>query len=155
MGAKRKPTHLKLLGGNPGKRKIDKTEAQPKKAPTVKNPPKYLDNRTKRHWRKVSRELHRCGLLTEIDYTALEMYCKAYSMWREAIDKIEEIGLVVVSKNKTVYQNPYVGIANKQFENMRKMMLEFGMTPSARAGLSAEPPLDGQTADEEDDFEGF
>jgi phage terminase small subunit len=68
-GRKPKPTHLKLVTGNPGRRPLNDCEPQPEIAlPPV--PPELCDD-AKLEWDRVSFELHRAGLLTKVDRAAL------------------------------------------------------------------------------------
>lgn len=45
-------------------------------------------------------------------------------------------------------QSPFLAIANKAFEQMRAMLVEFGMTPSSRSRVHARP-LEGADPMEE------
>jgi P27 family predicted phage terminase small subunit len=78
-GRKPKPTNLKILQGNPGKRKIPENE--PKPAKTMPKCPPHLDKIAKKEWRRFSTVLERLGLITEIDGSAFAAYCDQYSRW--------------------------------------------------------------------------
>ena len=85
-GRKPKPTALKLLEGNPGKRPLNVDEPKPKKqAPSC---PSWLEPEAKKEWKRMAKTLESIGILTEIDKAAFSGYCQAYARWREA----EEIG---------------------------------------------------------------
>ena len=146
-----KPTHLKLLQGNPGKRPINDKEPQPEKKIRVPTAPQHLNAVAKKHWRKTAKQLHECGLLTGIDEIALSMYCDAYAKWVDAKDNIEKYGAVVKTKNGFPVQSPYFAIANKAFDQMKGMLTEFGMTPSSRSKVTVDKPGEG---DGMDDFLG-
>lgn len=84
-----KPTHLKVLEGNPGKRALNKNEPKPQaKIPSC---PSHLDKEAKVEWRRISKQLLQLGLLTEIDRAALAAYCQAWSRWVYAENKISEL----------------------------------------------------------------
>src|SRR5262249_37411259 len=73
QGRRPKPTHLKLLQGNPGKRPYNANE--PKPAPQVPSPPEHLTEVALKEWNRLAELLGRIGLLTAIDRTAFAAYC--------------------------------------------------------------------------------
>ena len=81
-GRKPKPTSLKILEGNPGKRPLPKNEIQPKKkAPRC---PSWLEEDAKKEWKRMGKVLEGLGLLTDMDMMAFAGYCQAYARWKEA-----------------------------------------------------------------------
>ena len=67
-GRKPKPTAVKELEGNPGKRPLNELEPKPKKkAPKC---PGWLDAEAKTEWRRVAKQLEELGVLTEVDMAA-------------------------------------------------------------------------------------
>jgi len=132
-GRPRKPTVLKLLEGNPGRRPLPKNE--PKPAPVMPKCPTHLNAAAKREWKRVSIDLEPLGLLTKIDMAALAAYCMAYSRWVEAENMIRKHGMLVKSPNGYPMQSPYLAIANKAVEQMKSFLTEFGMTPAARSRI--------------------
>ena len=132
-GRKPKPTALKVIQGNPGKRPLPKNE--PKPATTKRTPPApvYLPDDAKAEWRRVAKELHGMGLLTRVDTDALAAYCQVFARWVEAERKLATDGMVTITSNGNPIQNPWLSIANRAMTEMRKWLIEFGMTPSSRA----------------------
>jgi len=147
-GRKPKPTHLKLVTGNPGKRALPKREA--KLAPTLLPPPDHLGEEAKAEWARVAGTLHDIGLLTVLDRAALAAYCQSWAIWVQATRAIAEMasldqltgGLMIRTSNGNAIQNPLVGTANKAAADMVRHAAEFGMTPSARSRIHANPPQD-------------
>lgn len=145
-GTKPKPTHLKLVTGNPGKRPLPKAEA--KVVPALPSPPPHLSDEAKVEWGRVSEALFKVGLLSHVDRAALAAYCQAYGRWVQAERAIAEMakrdqltgGLMIKTTNGNAIQNPLVGTANKAAADMLRFAAEFGMTPSARSRIAAEPP---------------
>lgn len=131
-----KPTVLKILEGNPGKRPLNKNEPRP--IPIAPKCPWWLkkDKIAYNEWKRVSGELERLGLLTCIDGTALAAYCKCYARWRRAEDKLDKEGQVVRFRTGYKAQSPYVNIAEKYLKLMKDFMIQFGLTPSARGRMS-------------------
>jgi P27 family predicted phage terminase small subunit len=157
-GRKPKPTHLKLVTGNPGKRRLNPAEPRPASA-GVPAPPAELSDEAKTEWRRVARGLHRIGLLTGVDRAALAAYCQAWGRWRQAEHALAEMAmrdpltraLMVRTKDGNLIQNPLVGIANKAMADMVRYAAEFGMTPSARSRIGAAP----NPNDKEDPAESY
>lgn len=89
----------------------------------------------------------RLGLLTELDTTALTMYCRSYQRWVYAERMITKEGAVQVAESGYQQQRAWVGIATAEFNKLKTMLSEFGLTPSARSRIE----LPAQEA-EEDEF---
>lgn len=102
--------------------------------------PSWLDKEAKKEWRRVYKELEELSLLTNVDVTALAIYCDAYSKLLQANKEIETRGMFVEYTNKAgatnTIENPAVKTANKYADLIRKMCAEFGLTPSARCKLT-------------------
>jgi P27 family predicted phage terminase small subunit len=144
-GRKPRPTHVKLVTGNPGKRPLNRAEPRP--AGGLPQPPAELTDDAKTEWRRVARALHQAGLLATLDRAALAAYCQAYARWRAAEKALADMaardpltsGLLIKTSNGNAIQNPLVGIANKAAAAMVRYAAEFGMTPSARSRIAAAP----------------
>ena len=137
-GRKPKPTKLKLLEGNPGKRPINGSEPQPPGAkPTC---PAHLSATAKAEWKRLAKDLNAIGLLTRVDRTAFAAYCQAYGRWVEAEKKLAETPVLLKTPAGYVQVSPWMTIANKQLELMAKFMAELGLTPSARSRLAIQVP---------------
>ena len=143
-GTKPKPTHLKLVTGNPGKRTLNRKEAKAKAAIPV--PPAHLTADAVEEWERVATELFNLGILSEIDRAALAAYAMAYGRWVQAERAIARMaekdqltgGLMIKTSNGNAIQNPLVGTANKAASDMVRYAAEFGFTPAARARVRAE-----------------
>ena len=134
-GRKPKPTAIKILEGNPGKRKLNEYEPQPlKKAPSC---PKWLETEAKREWRRLAKALERIGVLTEIDMAAFAGYCQAYARWKAAEERISEVGTVFRTASGYPQQVPYVSIAQQYLKLMHQFAEQFGLTPAARSRIIA------------------
>src|SRR5262245_26115287 len=134
-GRKPTPTALRLLRGNPRKHPLNIAEPKPR-ALENPDPPAGLDRAAKREWRRVAPMLGRLGVLTESDQAALAVYCEAWATWKQATRKLRAGGLVVDSEQGP-RPSPYVKIAHDAAVQMRTLLVEFGMTPSARARIKA------------------
>ena len=85
-GRRPKPTRLKVLTGNPGKRPLNNAEPRPEAA--VPNCPDELGETARREWNRLVGELASLKLLTNFDRAALAAYCGAYALWAEATEAI-------------------------------------------------------------------
>lgn len=134
-----KPTALKLLEGNRGKRKLNKSEPKPDN--TEPKCPKWLLPEAKKEWKRVVPELSRLGLLTKIDGAALIGYCQSWARYVEAEKYLSDPknDTVFITDNGYIQQVPQVSIAQKYLNICRSFMIEFGMTPSSRGRMSLSP----------------
>lgn len=141
-GRKPKPTKLKLIEGNPGKRPLNKNE--PKPVPIAPKCPRWLSKEAKKEWKRIAPILERLGLLTELDMANLAEYCRAYAQLVEAdqflqkhgqtyqIPKRDEEGKVI---GLCVQQWPQVSIARRAAEEIRVISSLFGLSPSDRSRI--------------------
>lgn len=133
-GRRPKPTRLKVLTGNPGKRPLNCDEPQPEAQ--IPDCPSELGPGAKREWERLVGELGKLKLLTNLDRAALAAYCGAYGLWAEATEAIQKYGTMVKSPSGYPIQSPYVSIANRQAEIMMRISSEFGFTPASRSRIS-------------------
>lgn len=132
-GRKPIPNNLHILRGNPGKRALNGDE--PKFDKTPPRCPAHLSDEAKREWRRIIKDLSAANLLTIVDRAALASYCQAWGRWVESEDNIRKHGMLVKSPNGYPMQSPYLAVANKAMEQMQRMLVEFGMTPSSRSRI--------------------
>jgi P27 family predicted phage terminase small subunit len=136
QGRKPKPTALKMLAGNPGKRALNR--AEPKPRVVLPKPPDHLSDDEKEKWKITVRELHPLGLVTTIDKDALAMYCTIYVRWVKAERMVRDKGEIIKTAAGNIIQNPYLSIANRALDQLNKLGAEFGMTPSSRSRVKAD-----------------
>jgi P27 family predicted phage terminase small subunit len=103
-----------------------------------------LNAEGRKEWRRITRELAPLGLVSNLDRTALAIYCDAYARWVDATDNIRQFGLIVKAPGGYPMPSPYLPILNKSIEQMRAFIVEFGMTPASRSRVATDMP------DEED-----
>lgn len=146
-GRKPKPSALKQLEGNPGKRAINKKEPKPTSA--IPECPNHLKGAARTEWNRLTEELHALKILTSIDRAALAACCTAWADYVKACNKLEKEGEVIISEKGGMYQNPWVAIKKRSMDQIMKFYAEFGMTPSSRSRVKVETP------GEEEEMEGF
>ena len=130
-GARPLPTPLKLLKGTLETSRANKREAKPK----VKVPfaPRHLDKEEREAYKSLGKRLAANGLATEIDGMALAMLAQTWCKYVKASDTVKATGLLVKAPSGYPIQNPHLAIMNKAQEQLHKMLVEFGMTPSSRS----------------------
>lgn len=147
-GRKPKPTKIKKLQGNPGKRTLNKHEPE-FRDDGLPEPPKHLNKSAKDAWRDLAPVLHEAGLLSGGDALALETLCQTYAEWKKSIKALNKEGAIIVSPKGYPIQNPQFWVVNKLFDRLNAMFTKFGMTPSDRARLNL------GSDDDEDEYEAL
>src|SRR5262245_15670419 len=133
-GRKPKPTLIRQLEGNPGKRPLNDREPVP--PPGVPECPDILDDDGRAEWFRTAAVLSEMGLLSKADRSALAAYCMSYSRWVHAEAQVRKYGTIVKSPEKGFpMKSPYLCVAEQALEAMRKFMVEFGLTPSSRSRI--------------------
>ena len=135
-GRKPKPTALKVLEGNPGKRELNKAEVMPARGGLPKCPD-WLETEAKAEWERLSKVMYELGILTVLDVAPFASYCQAYARWKEAEEFITQHGSIVKTKSGYWQQVPQVSIAHSNQKIMMQAASEFGLTPSARSRMIA------------------
>ena len=158
-----KPTALKKLAGNPGKRALNSSEPQPEKI--VPAMPRGLPKRAQRFWKDHAEKLERLGLLTAVDGPAFTLMTLHYAVALEALTIIQQgldlpadeegrqqsvmAGLLQVDENGAMRKHPLLQVWRENSTAFRHYAAQFGLTPAARGRLSIPEPT------EEDDYEAF
>ncbi|WP_337234058.1 P27 family phage terminase small subunit [Proteus terrae] len=111
-GRRPKPTHLKVVTGNPGKRKLNDKEPQPKRE--IPSPPEHLTDWGKIAWAKLTLLLDGMGVLTVADTLALERLCDIYADILQLRDTIAIEGRTYTTKTQSgdflIKANPAVAM---------------------------------------------
>ena len=130
-GRKPKPTALKVIAGNPGKRALNAHEPQPRA--DLAEPPAWLTERQKVTWREVI-ELSPPGLLKDVDASLFAVWVVAFDLYQEASEKLARTGMLIKAPNTGVpMQSPFLAIVNRQAQIMLKAASEMGFTPASRS----------------------
>jgi P27 family predicted phage terminase small subunit len=144
-GRKPEPTKLKIIKGNPGKRKLNRDEPQVSGVPEC---PKGLNKAARAEWDRVVPELARIGVLGRIDSSGIAAYCQAYSRWLQAEKEIDTHGITFQTHYTDnegnvlpgdIKKNPAVTVANDAMKLMRAFASEYGLTPASRGRIHAKP----------------
>jgi P27 family predicted phage terminase small subunit len=143
------PAHLKLVRGNPGKRRV-RPEVEPRVSQQLPEPPVFLSEDAKGEWRRIIEEMVRLRLVTSVDTMLFACYCQSFSDWKSAVEVFnrtaerdpETHGLLIKDRDGS-RPNPLLRVVRAAAEMMLKCAAEFGLTPVARARIASagfEPP---------------
>lgn len=137
-----KPTALKLVEGNRGKRALNPKEPEPDLLADTA-PPAHLPEPVAAVWRQLAPQLRKAQVLTELDTAALEITCDAIATFRLAMDKTGD-GKVLVKNTETgnVSLSPWEMVKSMAAKRAVMMLREFGATPSARSKVMVDPQGD-------------
>lgn len=144
MGRKAIPVDIQVASGTRiSKERIKERREMEKKLRGNSDkifPPEWLDSVALEQWERLTRELNELDLLSNCDVDALAVYCDAYSKYLDANNKLKQEGMFVEYTNKSgatnTIEHPAVRVMLKYQDVMRKLSIEFGLTPSARAKLA-------------------
>jgi P27 family predicted phage terminase small subunit len=167
-GRRPKPTHLKVVAGNPGRRPLNPKE--PKPAREIPSCPAHLSDTSKVAWGRLCVLLDRMGVLTEADTLALERLCDCYAEILECRELIardgrtyssvttrttsEEGEETTVEEVKSLLKaNPAVAMLGDADRRFKSYLVEFGLTPAARTKVQAKED-DGDKKDPLREFFG-
>lgn len=130
-----KPTAIKQLQGNPGKRPLNANEPRPPSSDRPPAVPRWLSEEAKKEWRRHAGPLWKADLLTDADHDVLALYCETFATWLKAEAVVRKEGMVVRTSFGNLVQNPYLSIANRAKKDAMLLMRELGMTPAARSRI--------------------
>ena len=139
-GPKPKPTTLRILEGNPGRRPLNAAEPHP--APGVPDPPDHVQGRAREMWLTLGAQLSSCGMITAVDGHALELLCDTYAKYCEMTAESARTGPVLMDPDNPLRFkiSPYWSQAQLLSQKLYVLLREFGMTPSARSTMHVAGP---------------
>ncbi len=135
-GRKPQPVALRVLRGNPGRRRLPRQDLKPEPGADC---PDILSPIAKREWKRLAPELVRLGLLTKLDRAAFSAYCESVDDFYWAVVRLRRDGRVITAGNGTAIPHPAVQLKRQAMRTIREFSAEFGMTPSARTRVQEIP----------------
>lgn len=143
-GRKPLPKNVHLLRGNPSK--LHRSDLTSNRDPAVKipDPPDHLAGEGLAEWQRITAELHSLGLVSAIDRAALVLYCESWALYVQASEQIKSLGGALVVEHPNGFRGPsaWLGIRDKALEQCRRLLVEFGMSPSSRSRAQASQQRD-------------
>lgn len=138
-GRRPKPSHLRLVTGNAGKRPINKAEPKPFRA--IPSPPDHLSPEARVAWGRFSAMLDRIGVLTEADAAALEQVSETYVEIVALRSDIAANGrfqtVITKSGDEMERMRPAYSALMDADRRLKAWLVEFGVTPAARSKVKA------------------
>lgn len=158
-----KPTALKVLEGNPGKRALNLADGV---NPRVEIPtaPKHLGREARKEWVRIAPLLEELGLISGLDRAALALYCQAVGrLWELETAFNGKVKLLVdqgVEYSDAVYRTSFtatpsgyeqqsvlVQLIGSHRLQVHRHLAHFGLSPAARARVQpsnyVQPSLPG------------
>lgn len=127
-GRKQKPTALKKLEGNPGRRPLPVDE--PIAPPGAPEMPPNLSKEAQKLWPKKVKELMEIGVLSPVHGELLAMLCEAIVDEIAAKLQIRKEGAIIDTPFGQK-AHPAVKLRRDAAHLIAKIAVEFGMTPSS------------------------
>jgi P27 family predicted phage terminase small subunit len=128
----KKPTKLKILEGNPGKRTIDVNEVCP--LPARDECPMWLAPDAQEVWKELFKPLDGLGLMTELDYVEFVNLCIQVSLIRRAYRCLKDADLTEPG-SRGAHARPELKVLNEATVLASRIAAKFGMSPVDRVGL--------------------
>jgi P27 family predicted phage terminase small subunit len=139
-GPRKEPTIIKIAKGNPGKRPLNKSEPKPPSDDIA--PPEWVTGVAREKWDNVVPKLKAMGVMTNADVDTIARYCTMHEQFVKYLDQCRRgLDVLVIrddaGKVKYMQSTPAATMLSKLAASMLRIEQEFGLTPSARSGLSA------------------
>ena len=141
-GRKKTPTVLKEMMGTARADRLVDNEMTADLVLKLPEAPEFLSEIGTKEWYKITSQLFNLKMLHEVDLSLILAYCNEMATYIECEMKLKEIGRVDTFKNTNgdivrTQAKPYVKMKNDALNNALKLAANFGITPSARANISA------------------
>lgn len=142
-GRRPEPTVLKIARGNPGKRALNTSEPKPASDAIVA--PDWVTGKSREKWDDVVPKLVGMGVMSNADIDTIARYCVMYEQFQKYLDQCRRGLDVIVMRDesgrvKYMQTAPAATMMVKLAASMLRIEQEFGLTPSARSGISATKP---------------
>lgn len=146
-GTKPKPTALRALEGNPGKRALNDREPEPPPvADDFDTPPTLVaaEPEAAAEWARLAPMLRQCRQVTEADRAALIACCIEWAHYRKAVE--HRLPEIIKAPSGYAMPNPWISIGNKALAALVKLWADLGLTPSSRSRVQVDGPGPGGDA---------
>ena len=141
-GRKKLPTNLKKIQGTLEKSRLVENEMQVELCVSLPDAPELLSEIGRGEWEKVTSQLYNLKMLHRVDLRLVEAYCNEIALYIECEIELRKNGRVDNFKNTNgevirSQAKPFIKIKNDALNNAMKLAAQFGLTPVARASISA------------------
>jgi P27 family predicted phage terminase small subunit len=123
----------------------DRPENEPEPQLGIPDRPLDISEPAGQVWDQLVGELDSMGVLSVVDWRAIQRYCELFVDWKVAQDFIRRNGTVYTitetddkgkQKLARVCKYPQVNVRDSLAQQLLRIEQEFGLTPSSRAGLN-------------------
>ena len=148
-GRKKLPTELKKMKGTMQKCRTLENEMSVDLCVEIPASPDWLSPIGKEEWTKITKQLFNLNMLHQVDLKFIEAYVNEIAIYIECEKQLRETGRVdefMNSEGELIRRQakPLVKMKNDALNNALKLASQFGITPSARASISA-PQINNNT----------
>jgi len=143
MGRKPKPTQVKLLNGNPGKRPLN--EREPEYPVGLLDAPRNLSDVGRKEWLRVGNLLCQQRVLTQADFAVLAVYCWNFQEWIRVTNAFKNGKARMIAATPNGYEavSAFFVIEGRLEKQMMSAAVELGLTPSSRSRIKGPDKNDG------------
>lgn len=144
-GRKKKPDHLKVLSGTAQPCRMNPD--QPVAVKGVASPPQWLSERAAEIFARLCSILDGMGIASPDDQDNLAMLASRLEEIEICTAVIEDSGRTYEKRDEEgnvqmIRSRPEVGQRNEAMRHAQSLLSEFGLSPAARAKVSAEKQAD-------------
>lgn len=133
-GRRNKPAALRLLENQ---RFGEKDITEPRVEVKAPSAPKWLTKKAKYYWKHIGARLAQHNLITKLDREAFAIFCQSYADWIELeVQKHKLPYTYYESPNGCLLPHPLFAQAEKMKKSTARALVEFGLSPTSRAGLT-------------------
>lgn len=144
-----KPVALRVLKGNPGKKRIPEV---PKPAVISPERPANLSASARKVWDDLEPKLFKLGLLTEVDGYAFAELCELEGLVIDLRRRLVRRPLVRKTRNGYDQTDEILALKTRLQRNRERLWARFGLSPADRTDLEIKAPADA--SDESDLYSG-
>lgn len=137
-GRPRKPQEQKILEGTDRHDRTLENTMTPPRPENLPTAPKEMDAETAANFNRMSEMLFNCRVLKVSDFEALVQLARSITTMNTAFEEMNG-NEVVKTKSGQLMRNPWTAVYNDAFTRFKEMASRFGLTPSDRQKIIAEP----------------
>lgn len=141
MGKRGPPKTPTSVLENRGSRRAKSRKNEPVPPDGAVEPHEVLDAVAKKLFFAISEQIAK-GVVKPCDAYVLSLACQSFSDWVKLTKDLRRDGMTLVNVESGVeYPNPKVVMRDKARDAFFRFCRDYGLTPSSRANLAAEPDV--------------
>lgn len=133
MGRKKTPTAMKLARGTAKKNRLLPDEPSPlSERPEC---PQFVTGVAAEAFDNFCITLDKMSMLSKSDEAAIALLALSYANFVECSEELAKTGMLVKGQMGNDVKNPVLPAYDRFFNDCRRMLCEFGLTPSSRTKI--------------------